>query len=74
MSTQPAKIIKIDIGLKVGQPADVTVINPHVPHVIDAGTFQSKSRNTPFHGWQTRGKAVMTVVGGRVVFDGLREG
>lgn len=70
MSTQPAKIINVDNGLKVGMPADITVIDPDLPHVIDAGKFQSKSRNTPFHGWKTKGRAVMTIVGGRVVFDG----
>ncbi len=68
MSTQPAKIINVDNGLKVGRRADITVIDPNLPHVIDAGKFQSKSRNTPFHGWKTKGKAVMTIVGGRVVY------
>jgi dihydroorotase len=68
MSTQPAKIINIKNELKVGRPADITVIDPDLPHVIDAGNFQSKSRNTPFQGWKTNGKAVMTIVGGRVVY------
>ena len=74
MSTQPAQIVNIDNGLKIGRPADITVINPDLPHVVDAGAFQSKSRNTPFQGWKVKGKAVMTIVGGRVVFDGLRRG
>ncbi|MEN8247139.1 MAG: dihydroorotase [Thermodesulfobacteriota bacterium] len=69
MSTQPAKIINVYNGLKVGMPADITVIDPDLPHVIDAGKFQSKSRNTPFHGWKTKGRAVMTIVGGRVVYS-----
>jgi len=68
MSTQPAQIVNVDNGLRIGRPADITVINPDLPHVVDAGEFQSKSRNTPFHGWQTKGRAVMTVVGGRVVY------
>ncbi|MBW2178685.1 MAG: dihydroorotase, partial [Deltaproteobacteria bacterium] len=57
-------------GLAVGLPADITVIDPQLSHVIDAGSFQSKSRNTPFQGWEVKGKAVMTIVGGRVVYDG----
>ena len=69
MSTQPAKIINVGNGLKVGMPADITVIDPDLPHVIDAGKFQSKSRNTPFDGWKTKGRAVMTIVGGRVVYS-----
>ena len=68
MSTNPAKIINVDNGLKVGRPADITVIDPHLTHMIDAKKFQSKSRNTPFQGWKTKGKAVMTIVGGRVVY------
>ena len=70
MSTHPAKIINVDNGLKVGRPADITVINSHLNQVIDANKFQSKSRNTPFQGWNAKGKAIMTIVGGRVVFDG----
>jgi dihydroorotase len=68
MSTHPAKIINVDNGLKVGRPADITVIDPHLNQVIDADEFQSKSRNTPFQGWKTKGKAIMTIVGGRVVY------
>jgi len=70
MSTNPARIINVDNGLAVGLPADITVIDPQLSHVIDAGSFQSKSRNTPFQGWEVKGKAVMTIVGGRVVYDG----
>ena len=33
---------------------------------IDAAKFKSKSRNSPFHGWEVTGKAVATVVGGEV--------
>jgi dihydroorotase len=68
MSMHPAKIINVDNGLKIGRPADITVIDPNIAHVIDGGHFQSKSRNTPFQGWKTKGKAVMTIVGGRVVY------
>ena len=68
MSTQPAKILNIDNGLKIGRPADITIIDPDLSHVIDAGMFQSKSRNTPFHGRKVKGRAVMTIVGGRVVY------
>ncbi len=72
MSTQPAKIINVDNGLKVGRPADITVIDPHLNQVIDANQFQSKSRNTPFQGWKTTGKAIMTIVDGKVVYRSLQ--
>ena len=36
---------------------------------IDAGDFESLSRNTPFDGWTMRGKPVLTIVEGNLVFE-----
>ncbi|MFH1102919.1 MAG: dihydroorotase [Pseudomonadota bacterium] len=69
MSSNPAKILGIDNRLKAGNPADITVIDPEKTYVIDAKRFRSKSRNTPFDGWEVKGKAVCTIVGGKIVFD-----
>ena len=71
MSTQPANIINVDNALEAGRPADITVIDPHLTQVVDARNFQSKSRNTPFQGRKLKGKAVMTIVGGRVVYRSM---
>jgi len=69
MSINPAKILKLaHIGLKPGNPADLTVIDPEKKFTVDANTFRSKSRNTPFNGWELKGKAVLTMVGGKVIF------
>ena len=69
MSINPARILNLThIGLKSGNPADLTIIDPEKRFTIDAGTFQSKSRNTPFNGWELKGKAVLTMVGGKVIF------
>ena len=69
MSTQPARILGIPCGLKPGMPADITLIDPGLAFTIDASLFRSRSRNSPFVGMQVVGKAVLTMVGGRVVFD-----
>jgi dihydroorotase len=69
MTVAPAEILKISNGLSVGMPADITVIDPERVHTVTADRFQSLSRNTPFDGWTLRGKAVLTLVGGRVVFE-----
>jgi dihydroorotase len=70
MSTNPARIVKLNyVGLKPGNPADLTIIDLEKKFTVDANTFCSKSRNTPFNGWELKGKAVMTVVGGKIVFD-----
>lgn len=70
MSINPSRILNLtQIGLKPGNPADLTIIDPEKEITIDADTFQSKGRNTPFHGWQLKGKAVLTMVGGNVIFE-----
>jgi len=69
MSTLPSKILGIDRGtLAVGAIADVTLIDPAMTWEVDASTFRSKSVNTPFHGWQLTGRAVATIVGGRIKY------
>jgi dihydroorotase len=67
MTINPARVLGIDRGSLVpGAVADVTVIDPDLEWTIDVTTFRSKSRNCPYHGWQVKGKAVATVVGGDV--------
>ncbi|MEA3279325.1 MAG: dihydroorotase [Thermodesulfobacteriota bacterium] len=68
MSTNPARILGLDHGIKKGSPADITIIDPDISFKIDADSFQSLSRNTPFDGWNMKGKAVLTMVGGKVVY------
>ena len=66
LSTAPARVMGLPGGtLEPGSPADVTLFDPEKRHTIDRTTFRSKSRNTPFHGWEVRGKTVGTIVGGR---------
>jgi dihydroorotase len=70
MSTNPARILGLEhTGLRPGNPADVTIIDPGKEFVVDAHTFRSKSRNTPFDGLQMKGKAVLAMVGGKIVHD-----
>jgi dihydroorotase len=64
----PAKLLRLQKGtLSVGADADVTIINPDVEWVYDVNESASKSRNSPFHGWQMKGRAVATIVGGKMV-------
>jgi len=70
MSTNPARILKLDRGsLKVGKAADVTLIDPEAEYVIDASLFASKGKNTPFHGRKVKGKVKMTIVDGTIVYE-----
>jgi dihydroorotase len=65
MSTRPAALLGVTGGsLKVGEPADVTLIDPEKKWTIAAERMRSKGRNTPFDGWQVRGRATATIVSG----------
>ncbi len=69
MSTNPARILGLECGLRVGGPADITIIDPDLSYTVDTAGFRSLSRNTPFDGWQLTGKPVLTMVGGRIVYE-----
>ena len=69
MSTNPARILGLDHGLRPGRAADITIIDPDVAYKVDVAQFQSLSRNCPFDGWQLQGKAVLTMVDGRIVYQ-----
>lgn len=69
MSVAPARIFNLPGGtLEPGSPADVTIFDPEEEWTVDPTRFLSKSRNTPFRGWQLRGGPRYTVVGGEVVW------
>ncbi|MFP4056462.1 MAG: dihydroorotase [Candidatus Brocadiia bacterium] len=75
MSWRPACVLGLEAGtLEAGRPADITVIDPQAAWAIDSSRFHSKSRNCPFHGWQVRGRARVTLVDGDVKYDGRSQG
>ncbi len=69
MSTNPARILGLENGLIVGQQADITIIDPERSYRVNADRFKSLSRNTPFEGWDMKGKTVLTMVGGKIVYQ-----
>src|SRR5690606_37725959 len=70
MSVAPAKAFKLPGGtLRAGSVADVTVMDPALRWTVESKRFLSKSRNTPFEGWELVGRATMTIVGGRAVWE-----
>lgn len=72
MTCNAAKIINFDGGrIAKGARADLTLIDLDSEWEIDSQKFYSKSKNSPFDGFKVKGKAVMTVVGGKVVYDDL---
>jgi dihydroorotase len=68
MTTAPSRILNLETGtLHIGKSADVTVIDPSVEWTVNPESFYSRSKNTPFTGRNLVGKAVMTIVDGRIV-------
>ncbi len=72
LATNPAKIFSLTGrgSLAKGAHADVTIFDPKKKWTFDASQSFSKSRNTPFDGWSFTGRAVVTIVGGKVVYEG----
>ncbi len=70
MSTNPAKILNLAKGtLKIGSDADITVIDTKKRWAVDRGKLRSRGRNTPFHGWTMTGKAVITIMDGKITYE-----
>jgi dihydroorotase len=69
LTINPARLLGLDRGtLSPGAAADVTLIDPDLEWTVDKNAFASRSRNTPFHGWQLKGRAVRTIVAGKTVW------
>ena len=69
LTVNPAKLLGINKGtLQSGVDGDVTIIDPDVPWTVDPKKFHSKSRNSPFKGWEVSGRAYMTIVGGETKY------
>ena len=66
LSARPAAVLGLPGGtLSVGGLADVTVIDPEAAWTVDPRGLRSRSKNTPFGGLSMRGRAVLTIVGGK---------
>lgn len=70
MSINPSKILGIAKGtLGVGKTADITIFDPQKPWTVDVDKFQSKSKNSPYDGYELFGKPEYVIVSGKTVVN-----
>jgi len=69
MSRNPAQVLNLPKGeLSLGSDADITVIDPRLKWTIDTNNFRSRGKNSPFHGREMLGRAILTIVGGNIKY------
>jgi dihydroorotase len=71
LTAEPARILgqKYGLGtLVVGSTADVTIFDPDLEWTVDVKEFASKGKNTPLAGEKLKGKVMVTIYGGKVVY------
>jgi dihydroorotase len=69
LSVNPARILGVAGGtLSPGAPADITILAPDLAVRVQAAQLRSRSKNTPFDGWELRGAVAATIVGGRTLY------
>ncbi len=69
MTINPARLIGVPYGVLVeGGAADITVFDPYREWIVKREEFLSKGKNTPFHGMRLKGKNLLTIVDGRIVY------
>jgi len=68
MSVAPSRILGLDdSGLQVGSPADITIIDLDKEWIVDSKIFYTRGKHTPFEGQKLKGKAVATIVAGKMM-------
>ena len=70
MSANPAKLLGLNQGLiEEGLRADLVLIDESYEDVIDISNFISKGKNNPFNGQRVKGKVIMTIRNGKIMYD-----
>ena len=70
MTCNPADILSLNKGkLEEKADADIVIFSDDEAYTVDKETFASKSKNTPYHGWEVYGRVECTIVGGKVVYE-----
>jgi dihydroorotase len=71
LTCEPAEVIgrNSELGtLKAGAPANITILDPDREWIVNSRRFASKGKNTPYDGYQFKGKVMATIANGRIVY------
>lgn len=70
MSYAPSKILGLESGvLKVGAPADITIIDTEYKWTVDCIKFYTRGKHSPFESRNLRGKSLITIVNGSIIMQ-----
>lgn len=70
MSSNPAKLLGKGGGsLKIGERADIAIIDPEHEWTVPEHGFESKAENTPFAGMSLKGKVRITIAAGNIIYE-----
>jgi dihydroorotase len=70
LTASPAQLLGLPSGrLAKGAPADLVLIDLEMPWLVEPERLRSKSKNTPFDGARLQGRALLTIVAGRIVYN-----
>jgi dihydroorotase len=71
ITTGPARMLNLPYGeLNAGAPADVCIFDPRANWLLNPQTITSRGKNTPFTGWEMRGRVRYTVRDGQIIYNG----
>lgn len=72
LTAEPARLLGLDAGtLAAGSRADIVILDPEREWTVDERAFYTRGTHSPFAGRRLKGRAVLTMVGGKVV---MRDG
>jgi dihydroorotase len=71
LTYEPAKVVgrNGELGtLRTGAPANITILDPHREWIVNSRNFASKGKNTPYDGYQFKGKVMATMANGKIIY------
>ncbi|BAO45506.1 dihydroorotase [Thiolapillus brandeum] len=70
LTSGPARVLDLPLGrLDPGRSADICIFDPEAIWKLDPETMASQGKNTPFAGWEFRGRVTHTLFEGRLTWS-----